>query len=384
MEIMIHFPLWYLQDVEGVRRDVKIANLSLLNTTWYIRELKDNDPYHVGKVKMNLSDAQIETLNPIRWKATKVTIPFPNQASTPQGLSDFKQKFDIADTANLKPGGITFNMNPTVNFGNVQAIRIQDIMVKEIIQANDWERPIYFAVTCSEDSKIGLSDYLRMEGMALRLVPEKRPANGEFIDEKILKEQLFNENPGYSKDYKPGFKFRGLANPNIFFDDNHVRMMQNYRNAFIRLALNYLYSGRKNLTIATLDKMEEKIPRSHIPIDNIGLLYQIANIYMEAGAMDKYKEIAVEVEQQALEQIAANPGSGISRSYYDPYRILLSIYESLNENGKLLDLWKQIQGIYPNDPNVKANVARYQKLVDQGKNKPNTDSLAKAKSDSTK
>ncbi len=378
------FPLWYLQDVEGVRRDVKVANLSLLNTSWYIRELKDNDPYHVGTVKMNLSDAQVEALSPIRWKATNITIPFPNQASTPQGLTDFKQKFDIADSTNIKPGGITFKMDPTVNFGNVQALRIQDIMVKEIIQANDWERPIYFAVTCSEDSKIGLSDYLRMEGMALRLVPEKRPANGEFIDEKILKEQLFNENPGYSKDYKPGFKFRGLANPNIFFDDNHVRMMQNYRNAFIRLALNYLYSGRKNLTIATLDKMEEKIPRAHIPVDNIGLLYQIANLYMDAGAMDKYKVIAGEVEKQALEQIATNPQAGISRSYYDPYRILLSIYESLNENGKLLDLWKQIQGMYPNDPNVKANVARYQKLADQEKNKPNTDSLAKAHSDSTK
>lgn len=46
-------------------------------------------------------------------------------------------------------------------------------MVKEIIEANKWERPVYFAVTCSEDSKIGLSDYLKMEGMALKLVPEK-------------------------------------------------------------------------------------------------------------------------------------------------------------------------------------------------------------------
>ena len=379
------FPLWYLQDVEGVRRDVKIANLSLLNTTWYIRQLKDSDPYHVGTIKMNLSDAQIENLQPIRWKSTDVTLPLPNQTSTSKGLTDFMQKFDVSDTAVINKGGISFKMNPTLNFGNVQAIRVQDIMVKEIVEANNWERPIYFAVTCSEDSKIGLSDYLRMEGMALRLVPQKRPANGEFIDEKILREQLFNENPGYSKDYKPGFKFRGLNNPNIFFDENHVRMMQNYRNAYIRLALNYLYSDRKNLTIATLDTMEVKIPREHIPIDNIGLLYQIGNLYMEAGAMDRYKVIASEVEKKALAQIEANPGTGISRSYYDPYRILLSVYESLNENGKLLDLWKQIAGMYPNDPNVKANVDRYQKLVDQERKNPiKADTLVKSNSDSTK
>ena len=52
-------------------------------------------------------------------------------------------------------------MNPTLNFGNVKAIRVQDIMVKEIVESNIWERPIYFAVTCSEDSKIGLDDYLK-------------------------------------------------------------------------------------------------------------------------------------------------------------------------------------------------------------------------------
>jgi hypothetical protein len=62
-------------------------------------------------------------------------------------------------------GNITFRMNNTLQFGNVKAVRVQDLMVKEIVEANNWERPIYFAVTASEDSKIGLSDYLKMEGM---------------------------------------------------------------------------------------------------------------------------------------------------------------------------------------------------------------------------
>ncbi len=359
------FPLWYLQDVEGVRRDVKVANLSLLNTQWYIKQLKDNDPFKVGKINMRLSEVQIDNLSPIRWKSTNVNIPFPNQTATTKGLSDFMQSFDIDDSSLVKSGGLTFKMDPTLNFGDVQAIRVQDIMVKEIVEANNWERPIYFAVTCSEDSKIGLSDYLRMEGMALRLVPQKRSGNGEFIDEKILHDQLFNENPGYNKDYKPGFKFRGLNNPDIFFDENHTRMMQNYRNAYIRLALNYLYSDRKEMTVQTLDKMEEKIPRSHIAIGNIGLLYEIGNIYFSAGAIDRYKTIALEVEKDALRQIETSPA--FTRSPYDPYRLLLSIYENLNENGKLLDLWNRIAVMFPDDPNVKANVTRYQNLVNTAK-----------------
>ena len=115
------------------------------------------------------------------------------------------QQFGLRDTSLLKQGAITWTMNPTLNYGNVQAVRVQDLMVKEIVEANNWERPIYFAVTCSEDSKIGLSDYLRMEGMAFRLVPEKRQANDEFIEPNILKANL-TEAVGYSRDYQPGFK----------------------------------------------------------------------------------------------------------------------------------------------------------------------------------
>jgi hypothetical protein len=63
-------------------------------------------------------------------------------------------------------------------------------MVKEIVEANNWERPIYFAVTCSDDSRIGLGDYLKMEGMAFRVVPEKRTAGFEFVNEKELSKAL--------------------------------------------------------------------------------------------------------------------------------------------------------------------------------------------------
>ncbi|MEO8398282.1 MAG: DUF2723 domain-containing protein [Ignavibacteriaceae bacterium] len=358
------FPLWYLQDVEGVRRDVRIANLSLLNTSWYIKQLKNNDPYKVGTIKMRLSDVQIESIRPIQWQSQNVTIPLPSQTSTAAGLSDFIQRFNIEDSSAIKSDGVTFKMDPTLNFGNVKAVRVQDLMVKEIVESNNWERPIYFAVTCSEDSKIGLSDYLRMEGMALRLVPEKGNKGGEFVNEKVMEEQLFNENPGYSKDFKPGFKFRGLNDPNIFFDENHQRMTQNYRNAYIRLALSYLSDKRKDLAVKTLDVMEEKIPHNLIDM-NVGLLFEVGNLYYSAGAMDKYKKIADEVEQKAITALNADPND--TRSYYNPYRLLMGTYENLKEYGKLLDLWNKLKSMYPEDPNVKANVAKYQGLVNAAK-----------------
>ena len=71
------FPLWYLQDVEGIRRDIKVACLSLLNTNWYIINLKNADPYHVGTVKINMTDDQINDLNPMRWETQTFTLPPP-------------------------------------------------------------------------------------------------------------------------------------------------------------------------------------------------------------------------------------------------------------------------------------------------------------------
>ena len=355
------FPLWYLQDVEGVRRDVKVANLSLLNTEWYIKQLKNNDPYKVGTVRMRLSNEQIEQLRPIQWAAKNLTI-LPPQPSSTVSFNDIAQQYGIKDTTVLKQGALNWTMNPTLNYGNVKAVRVQDLMVKEIVESNNWERPIYFAVTCSEDSKIGLSNYLRMEGMAFRLVPEKRSANDEFIEPNILKANL-TEVTGYSKNYQPGFKFRGLNDPNIFFDDNHKRMVQNYRNAFLRLTLYYLGKGQNELAINTLNTMDEKLPNKLIPMD-YGLLYEISNLYLRAGARDKYDTFSSEVEKQAVAKLTSNPDD--VQSYYNPYRILLDIYETQSKNDKLLEIWQMLGTKYPQDPNVRANIEKYRNLV-QGK-----------------
>ncbi len=341
------FPLWYLQDVEGVRRDIRIANLSLLNTPWYIKQLRDLEPYGTPTVKMRFSDAQIDQLRPIQWEGIDVTLPVPKNVFG---------EFGVKDSSLINSGRIAFRMNNTVQYGNVKAVRVQDLLVREIVESNVWERPIYFAVTCSDDSKIGLTDYLRMEGMAMRLVPFKKEAGAEFIEENILYKQVYEENPGYSKDYKPGFKFRGLNDPTIFFDENHERLMQNYRNAFIRLALFYIGEGTNDKVVATLDKMEEKIPRKLLPID-YRLLFDIGNLYNNANAKKQYLEIAREVETEALLQIEKNP-SDVS-SYYNPYRILLETYDNLGEYDKAIEMLNKLLIQRPGDSGITNLIEQY-------------------------
>jgi hypothetical protein len=341
------FPLWYLQDVEGVRRDVRIANLSLINTPWYIKQLKNTEPYGASKIKIRLSDAQIEDIRPIQWNPQDVTIPAPGANMLTS--ADFKQ-YNIIDSSVLKTGSITFRMNNTIGYGEIKAIRVQDLMVKEIVEANNWERPIYFAVTCSEDSKIGLSDYLKMEGMAHRLVPEKKKPGMEFINEEVMRAQLFDINPTFSRDYKPGFKLRGLDDKGIFFDDNHERLTQNYRNSYIRLALYYINNGNQTAKcVEVLDEMEKRIPRSVIPIDH-RILFDIAGLYNAADAKERYAELAKEIETKALLIIEENP-TDVS-SQYNPYRLLIDLYENLGEYDKAINILTRLKTYYPNDPSI--------------------------------
>jgi len=353
------FPLWYLQDVEGVRRDIRIVNLSLVNVEWYIKQLKYETPYGTPKVKMNLTDNVIDKLQPMRWDAQKITLPVPQKVIA---------EFGITDTAVINNGSMTFVMQPTLHVGDIGAVRTQDIVLKEIVQQNSWERPIYFAITCGEDTKIGLSDYLQTEGFASRLIPQKRNSDvtGNYnINETALRKNLFGENTPSSTTYQPGFKFRGLNDKNIFFDENDERTLQNYRGPFMMLATYYLsVKHDQKMCINTLERMEQIMPREHISMD-YRLLFNVALLYSNAGDAKRFREMAKDVEEQALARINENPGE--VGGYYNPYMILTEVYERIGQYAKAAEVLERLLPSYPNDQGLKSAIARYKSMGTQNK-----------------
>ncbi len=346
------FPLWYLQDAEGIRRDVKIVCLSLANTPWYINLLKNSDPYGVGTIHLNLTDEQINNIRPLQWRPVNITILVPPDMDT--------NDMDIQDSTIIKKGSFTFTMNNTVTFGNIKAVRIQDLVVKQIVQDNFDKRPIYFATSGSPVSQIGLGNYLKLEGMALRLVPEKR-TSANFINVPALRKELLEGNKSYSKDFQRGFKFRGLNNPKIFFDNNQQGMSSHYRNSFLKLAYYYLDTNQNAEAISVLDTMMNKISVKTIHIDYENYA-RIGELYFVAGDKNKFDEIAGKAEETALQKLTNNPND------LTALRVLMNIYQNKNDYPKLLDLWKKIEYLYPRDPNVKRNILKYQQLVDSLKN----------------
>ncbi|PID59293.1 MAG: membrane protein [Ignavibacteriae bacterium] len=346
------FPLWYLQDVEGIRRDVRIANLSLLNTSWYIKQLKNTSPYGAKKVKMTLSDQQIDRIAPSRWNATELKVDI---------LPETYKELGITDTSITNKGELKWTMKPSINFGDIKAVRAQDIVAMDIVRSNINDRPIYFAVTTPDNAKIGLDDYMLMEGLAFRVVPKKFNSYYSAVNPEIMWKQIMEEPENFDKEYKPGYKFRGLSDSTIFMNDNHKRLTLNYRNSFIRLAFYYIYVEKNNdKAIQILDKMESKVPYKLFSMD-YRLLNDVANLYNSAGGKKQYLKFIEIVENEALQIISDNPLS--VRKDPTPLRVLKDIYDTQGRYEAFLELLRQLKKIMPNDPSIDYLIKQYQQMA---------------------
>jgi hypothetical protein len=345
------FPLWYLQDVEGIRRDVRVCCLSLANISWYDKQLKNLEPYGAKKVPMTFTDEELDMIQnqPAQWKSQEVSLPVPKEVL---------QEFGVTDTAIIKRGAITWRMDPAISYGDMGFLRMQDMIVKSVIEANNWKRPVQFVIS-GDNSKIGLNDYMRVEGLTYRLVPIKSDRNNELVNEPLLRKQLFEENPSYSKDYAPGFKFRGFADSTIFYDDNQQRYVSSIRNPFISLALYYHRQGDDKKALETMDLMEKKIPHKIFPMD-YRYFYEVCNIIRAVGGTRQYNAYTQEIEAEALKKMAENPLDN------EAIGILINIYENRQNYDKAIDLLKRIQSSYPNDPSLAAQINRYQALKQMG------------------
>ena len=357
------FPLWYLQDVEGVRRDIRIVNLSLVNTPWYIQQMKDEHYYQEAKaVPISLSDTRIEGILPERWETRELTLPVSEEAV---------EEYAVTDSSVRASGAIKFTMPSTVQFGQTSAIRVQDILVRDIVFTNQWKRPIYFAVTVAPDSKIGLDDYLWFRGLAWRLEPRKVPQGDLGVNKAVLEANLLEEPEGFSRTPAYGYKFRHVADPDVYFDENQARLMLNYRSAFIRLAMYYGNVERDtSRAIAALDRMESLIPRSKVPLA-WELEADIMSFYQRLGQRDRFEEFAAELEPRMKEMIASNQAN--LGSYYNPYRVLLEIYDVRKQYDASVELLRELAVMYPNDSNLQQRIALMEALLQGSRG---SDSLA--------
>ena len=133
------------------------------------------------KIKMAMSDAQIRDMRFVQWKSRKMSLDVPDEIIN---------KYNIEDPETINNHRIDWQLDPTLQFGDVGVLRPQDQAVLDIIKSNVWERPIYWAATTADDSKLGLHEYLQMEGLAFRLIPKKTSIGDENVNYDVMWKQL--------------------------------------------------------------------------------------------------------------------------------------------------------------------------------------------------
>jgi hypothetical protein len=319
------FPLWYAQEVEGIRPDVRVINLSLSNTDWYIDQLRrqqyesapiplllDQSKYAQGnrdfvpirpreelcssfsdlKEMINFvgsEDQRTKTpwgANPINYLPTtkfRLMVDSVNFKKTLSHIPDNPAKKEIvnSDSAsgiNLHRNGIP-KILPYIDWdmGKKGYIMKNDLLVLDILAANNWTRPVYFAVTVGPDAFVGLERYFQIEGLAYHVVPYAPQSGQPRVATDIMYDNLMNK-----------AKWGGLDQSEVWMDENNMRMALTMRMQMRTLAMTLVQEGKKDAALKVLKREEEVLPEKNVPYywDPISYTYYLIQAFYMADGKD--------------------------------------------------------------------------------------------------
>ncbi|MCK4817991.1 hypothetical protein KA005_19630, partial [bacterium] len=348
------FPLWYLQEVEGFRKDVRVVNLSLLNTPWYIKQLRDQEP----KVPINLTDSEIDSLSFVAWKTSKIGIPVPPEIRMKEtekigGSSVNEGKIQV-------PGRIDFILSPTYPERDPHALRIQDIMIIHILQTVQWKRPVYFSIAMPGKNLVGLHRYLRLDGLAYRLLPYPT----KDLDPEILKDSIIEK-----------YRYRGVANPDVYMNVGIIKQLVNLRQCFLHLVRYYLSQGRKEEALIILEEMSERMPEVHLPFTSETEALYVAYLYKLAGQNGEYKRLT----KYVLNDYRIDPEERIELAktyayiFLDWDRAEIIFRDLLRENSDTIPVHKSVFQVYHGNKQYYRGIQFFSKWLNENPN----DSIAR-------
>lgn len=336
------YPLWYAQEVEGIRKDIRVINSSLLGTDWYINQLRyklnESDPIDPiwSAAQIEGSKRDVVRFNPNSGfdknqyldlytmmkdyagsddpaKGTvisegEVINIFPTQkVSVPVDVNTVRQNGTVTATDSVA-SEIRFTINKNYLYKN-------DAAILNIIAANKWKRPIYFT---SPYGELGFDKYLRQDGLTYRLVPVE---NGG-VNEKWVMDKMLNK-----------FVFGNADKKGVYFDEENRRHLNSIRLAYAQAAGNLADAGKSAEAKQLLNKCDKMMLEENIPYGMVSRYQQHNQIAMQllyAAYKAGDNELAVKINKSLHKDMEQQA------SYYqglsDNKRDALSSEEERNAN----------------------------------------------------
>ena len=288
------FPLWYNQDVEGVRTDARVCNLSYLQTDWYIDQMRrpaydspsvpiswERIEYCSGtneyvRVEPDMKQAVIEHYreNPEEARQQFGDDPFelknvlkywvrsknPDLHMIPTDTLYMTIDKEAVRKSGMMMASDSIPDRMTISLKGKSALYKGDLMILEMLAGCNWTRPIYVAISVGDDNYINLGDNTITEGLAYRITPFTTSVNGKAVPGV----KNFDTERTYDN-VMHRFKFGGLDKPGLYLDETVMRMCYTHRRTMAKLALELLNEGKDKKATEVLKYTEKMIPTCNVP-----------------------------------------------------------------------------------------------------------------------
>ena len=350
------FPLWYNQEVEGNRTDVRVCNLSYLQTDWYIDQMKRDSydspavPIEWSRLEYVQGHNEAVAIRPEMMKAiTEFYKQNPEEAVKEFGENPYELKNILRhwvrepklgqqviptdsvviklDKEAIKRSGMMIPDSlhgeipeyMSISLKNKRMLYKSELMMLEMLANTNWERPMYMAITVGSENHLNLGDNFMQEGLAYRITPFNTTKLNARIDSEKMYDNLMHK-----------FKFGGIDKDGIYLDETILRMSQTHRRMFVQVASQLIKEGKYEKALKALDYCQQVIPSKNVAHDYImSSSKEMADDYIVLGEYAKAESILDELANKAVEYI----------TWYmslDDERLALS-YENCVRNIYILD-----------------------------------------------
>ncbi|MCI6161015.1 MAG: DUF2723 domain-containing protein [Prevotellaceae bacterium] len=321
------FPLWYNQEVENVRTDARVCNLSYLQTDWYIDQMR-RPAYNSPSVPITWprldycsgTNEIVEVAPELKQELLQFYRENPAEAKAQYGDNPFELKnvlkywvrsknsemhviptdtlYVTIDKGAVRKSGMMMATDSipdrmVISLKGKNALYKGDLMMLEMIAQANWTRPIYVAVTVGENNYMNLGDNFIQEGLANRITPFTTTGNGakNFDTEKVYKNMMTR------------FKYGGLQKKGLYLDETVMRMCYTHRRLFGQLALHLIAEKKDDKALKALDYAEKMIPAYNVPMNYMSGGIDIAKAYMLLGQKEKAVKVINAVYKDASQYL---------------------------------------------------------------------------------
>ncbi len=321
------FPLWYNQEVEGVGTDARVCNLSYLQTDWYIDQMM-RPAYNSPSVpitwpRLDFCSGTNEYVS-VEPEAKKQILDFykqdPENAKKQFGAEPFELKnilknwvrsknpdmhfiptdtlYVTIDKEAVKKSGMMMATDSipdkmVISLTGKNALYKGDLMMLEMLAQCNWTRPLYVALTVSEENYMNLGDNFVQEGLVNRITPftTNKPGAKNFDTEKAYHNIMTR------------FKFGNLKQKGLYIDETTMRMCYTHRRLLGQTALQLIAEGKKQKAINILKKADVEIPTYNVPLDYLNGGIDMARGWLMTGQKAKGKEYVEAIWKNASQYL---------------------------------------------------------------------------------